>query len=122
MAIKIKKGDKVQIMGGKDRVKKTSDGAKTTKSNQGKVMQVLPEFGKLVVEGLNERVKHLRPRRSGETGQKITYPSPIDISNVRLVCPKCGQPARVGIKLLSSDSKSKKKIRICKKCHESIDS
>ena len=113
MAIKIKKGDKVQIMVGKDRVKKTSDGAKTTKSNQGKVMQVLPEFGKLVVEGLNERVKHLRPRRSGETGQKITYPSPIDISNVRLVCPKCGQPARVGIKLLSSDSKSKKKIRIC---------
>ncbi|PIR93708.1 50S ribosomal protein L24 [Candidatus Falkowbacteria bacterium CG10_big_fil_rev_8_21_14_0_10_39_11] len=120
--MKIRKGDKVQIMAGKDRVKKTSGGDKTTKSNQGKVMQVLPEFDKVVVESLNEQVKHLRPRRDGETGQKITYSSPIDISNVMLICPKCSKPTRVGSKMLETDSKGKKKIRICKKCKEAIDS
>jgi large subunit ribosomal protein L24 len=121
MNYKLKKGDKVQIIAGSDRVKKTKSGDKTTKSNQGKVMQVFPEVGKVVVEGLNMRVKHLRPKRQGETGQKIEFPSAVDISNVLLVCPKCNQPARVGFKLLDSKEKGKKKIRICRKCKESID-
>ncbi|OGF30379.1 50S ribosomal protein L24 [Candidatus Falkowbacteria bacterium RIFOXYD2_FULL_35_9] len=122
MKQKIKTGDKVKIIAGKDRHKKTAKNEKTTKENKGKVIQVLPELNKVVVEGLNERIKHMKPRKSGETGQKITYPSPLDISNVMLICPKCNKSTRVGFKVLETDQKGKKKIRICKKCNESIDS
>lgn len=122
MKYKIKKGDKVQIIAGKDRLKRTKNGKKTTKANQGKVLQVLPELGKVVVEGLNTRFKHIRPRQQGESGQRIEYPSPVEISNVMLVCPKCNKPARIGYKQLDSDQKGKNKIRICKKCGEAIDS
>jgi large subunit ribosomal protein L24 len=122
MSIKIKKGDKVQIFSGKDRLKKTKEGQKTGKANQGKVLQVLPSLKKVVVEGLNIRYKHVRPRRQGESGQRIEYPAPIDISNVRLVCPKCNKPTRVGYKLLETDQKGRKKIRLCKKCKEAMES
>lgn len=120
--MRIKKGDKVQILAGKDRHKKTKEGQKTTKTNVGKVLQVLPDMNKVVVEGLNLRYKHLRPKKMGETGQRIEFPNPIDVSNVALICPKCSKPTRVGYKLLSSDKKGSKKIRICKKCNEAIDS
>jgi large subunit ribosomal protein L24 len=118
---KIKKGDKVQIMAGKDRLKRTGQGQKTDKSNQGKVLQVLKSEGKIVVEGLNLHVKHVRPKRSGEKGQKISYPAPMDISNVMVVCPKCGNPTRLGFRLLDTDKKSEKKARLCRKCKEVID-
>ena len=122
MIKKIKKGDLVQIVTGKDRVKKTKGGEKTTKTNQGKVVQVFPESGKVVVEGLNMRIKHLKPRKQGESGQKIEFPAPIDISNIMLVCPRCKKPTRVGYKLLDTAEKGKKKIRICRHCQEAIDS
>lgn len=119
--MKIRKGDKVQIIKGRDRVKKTKSGDKTTKANQGKVIQVLVKEKKVVVEGLNMLVKHMRPRKQGEKGQKIEFPSPINIANVMLVCPKCNQATRVGYKILETDVKSKRKIRICRKCKEAID-
>ena len=119
--MKIKKGDKVQITAGKDRVKKTKKGEKSAKGNQGKVLQVIPEIGKLVVEGLNLRFKHVRAKREGEKGQRIEFPAAMNVSNVKLVCPKCNKAVRVGYKVLDSDVKGNKKIRICKKCNESID-
>ncbi|HMB25972.1 MAG TPA: 50S ribosomal protein L24 [Patescibacteria group bacterium] len=119
--MKIKKGDKVQIIAGKDRVKKQKKGGKSEKGNQGKVIQVLPKENKAVIDGLNLRYKHVRPRKEGEKGQRIEFPAPIDISNVLLVCPKCHKTTRVGYKLLDSDLKGKKKIRICKKCNQAID-
>ena len=122
MSIKIKKGDRVQIIAGKDRLKKTKSGEKTTKANQGKVLQVLPGLNKVVVEGLNIHYKHVRPKKQGEKGQRIEYPAPLDISNVKLICPKCNQTARVGWQLLETDQKARKKIRICKKCQQAIDS
>ena len=119
--MKIKKGDKVQILRGKDRVKKSKKGEKTAKGNQGKVIQVFPAASKVVVEGLNLRYKHVRPRREGEKGQRIEFPGALDVSKVMLICPKCSQPTRVGYKLLATDLKDKKKIRICKKCRQAID-
>ncbi|MBI5076902.1 50S ribosomal protein L24 [Candidatus Falkowbacteria bacterium] len=119
--MKIKKGDKVQIIKGKDRVRRTKKGDKTGKGNQGKVIQVIPEKGLVVVENLNLRYKHVRPRREGEKGQRIQFPAPIRAENVILVCPRCGKSARVGYKLLETDAKGWKKIRICKKCKEAID-
>lgn len=115
--MKIKKGDKVQIIKGKDRVKRGKKG----KSNSGKVLNVLSDRKKVVVEGLNLRFKHVRPKKEGEKGQRIEFPAPISIGNVMLLCPKCNQPTRVGYKVLTSDMKGSKKIRICRKCHEAID-
>jgi large subunit ribosomal protein L24 len=101
--MKIKKGDQVLIISGKDRGKK------------GKVLQAFPKERKIVVEGVNLKKKHQRPRRPGEKGQIIQFPAPIDVSNVKLICPRCGKATRVGFKI-----EEKKKYRICKKCNREI--
>jgi large subunit ribosomal protein L24 len=101
--MKIKKNDQVLIMKGKDRGKK------------GKVLDVFPREGRLVVEGVNIRKKHVRAKRTGEKGQIVETPAPLNVANVRLICPKCGQPAKVGRKITE-----KKKYRVCKKCGQEI--
>jgi len=97
--MKIKKSDTVLIISGKDR------------GRRGKVLKVLPKEEKLVVEGINLRKKHLKPRRTGEKGQIIQFPAPLHISNIKLICSKCGKTTRVGYKM-----ESERKQRICKKC------
>ena len=101
--MKIKKGDNVIIISGKDRGKK------------GKVSKALPNKGKIIVEGINIVKKHRRSRRENEKGQIIEIPSPINISNVKLICPKCAKAVRVGYRLTESG-----KFRICKKCGQEI--
>lgn len=103
--MKIKKGDKVKILKGRDRGK------------IGKVLNMSLKKGKLTVEGLNLSVKHARPRRQGEKGQRIQYPAPLDIAKVMVVCPKCSKPTRLGYKILEN----KKKVRLCRRCQEVID-
>jgi len=105
----IKKNDKVKILSGKDRGK------------IGKVLQVLPAENRLSIEGLNLLIKHLRPRRDGEKGQRIEFPAFISATNVALVCPKCGRPTRIGFKIASSEDKKDKKMRACRKCGEIIE-
>lgn len=119
--MKIKKGDKVQIIRGKDRVRRNKKGEKKDKANQGKVAKVIVGKNQVIVEGLNLCYKHTRPKREGEKGQRIEFPAPLNVAKVMLVCPKCGRPTRVGYKLLAGDLKGGKKIRICRKCHEAID-
>jgi len=97
--MKIKKNDTVLIISGKDRGKK------------GKVLEVFPKEGKLLVEGVNIRKKHVRPKKSGEKGQIVESPSPFFLSNAKLICFKCAKATRVGYKIIE-----KKKHRICKKC------
>jgi large subunit ribosomal protein L24 len=97
--MKIKKGDTVIIISGKDRGK------------TGKVLRAFPKEGRIIVEGVNLRKKHVRPRRAGEKGQIIALPVSIDASNVKLICQNCGKPTRVGYKI-----EGEKKYRICKKC------
>lgn len=104
----IKKNDKVKILSGKD------------KGKTGKVLQVLARYERVSVEGLNLAIKHMRPRRQGEKGQRIEFPAPLHISNLMLVCPKCGKPTRVEYKVLDIAGK-KKKVRTCKKCKQNID-
>ena len=101
--MKIKKGDNVKILSGKDRGK------------TGKVSRVLPDAGKALVDGLNLVKKHIRPRKQGEKGQRVSVPAAIDISNLMLVCPKCSKATRVGFKV-----SEKNKFRICKKCGSEI--
>ncbi|KPJ73354.1 50S ribosomal protein L24 [Parcubacteria bacterium DG_74_1] len=117
--MKIKKGDTVLIISGKDRGKK------------GKVLEALSKEGKISIEGINLMKKHQKPKKSGEKGQIVQLPKPIDISNVKLICPKCGKATRIGYKLFKEHRSShasaealaaedKKKYRICKKCGQEI--
>lgn len=99
--MKIKKGDTVLIIKGKDR-KKT-----------GRVMKALPKEEKVIIEGLNLVKKHLRPRRMGEKGQIIEVPRAIFVSNVKLICPKCKKAVKVGYTFVDG-----RKLRQCKKCLE----
>ncbi len=111
--MKIKKGDKIKITAGKDNGK------------TGKVLQVFPLKNRASVEGLNLLIKHMRPRKQGEAGQRIEFPAPLNISNMNLVCPKCNKTARVSykyIEITKEGQKTKKqKIRICNKCKQAID-
>ncbi len=101
--MKIKKNDNIIILTGKDRDK------------QGKVLRVLTEDNKVLVEGMNLKKKHQRPRKQGEKGQMIDMPHPIHVSNVALYCGSCGKGVRMGAKL-----NGKKKVRVCKKCGKEI--
>lgn len=97
--MKIRKGDNVIVLTGKDRGK------------SGKVLQSLPKNEQVVVESINLRKKHSRPRKQGEKGQMIEKSFPLHISNVQLLCPQCFKPTRVGFKI-DGENKS----RMCKKC------
>lgn len=101
--MKIKKGDTVLVISGKYRAK------------TGKILKILPKERKILAEGINLVKKHQKPRKAGEKGQIVEMPSPINVSNVKLVCQKCGKAARIGYKIIE-----KKKYRICKKCEQEI--
>ncbi len=102
--MKIKKGDNVKIIKGKD------------KGKMGKVLKAIPKENKILVEGLNLVKKHAKPRREGEKGEIVLVPRPISVSNVMLVCPHCHQPTRVGYRMVNG-----KKHRFCKKCEQIIE-
>lgn len=100
--MKIKKGDKVKVLLGKDRGK------------EGKVEKVLIKKGKVFVERINLYKKHVR--KMGEIeGGIIEIPKPLDISNVALVCPECKKVTRVGHKVEGGV-----KMRVCKRCGKEI--
>ena len=101
--MKIKKGDQVLIISGKDRGRK------------GKILDVFPKDGRVVVEAVNIKKRHVKPKKSGEKGQIVEMPAPIHISNVKLICSKCGKATRIGYKIID-----KKKFRTCKKCGQEI--
>lgn len=106
MKFKIKVNDKVTVIAGKD------------KGKSGKVLQVMPENNKIVVEGINTMYKHIKSRQKGEKGQRVQFNGPVAVSNLMLACPKCNKNAKIGIKM-SEDGKQKS--RFCKKCNEVID-
>lgn len=101
--MKLKKGDTVLIISGKDKGKK------------GKILRVLPNDKRIMVEGVFIMKKHVRPKRQGEKGQRLEIPGYIDASNAKLVCSKCGKAVRIGYKIMGD-----KKYRICKKCNQEI--
>jgi large subunit ribosomal protein L24 len=97
--LKIKKGDRIRVLSGKDRGK------------EGNVTRVVPKTGKVIVDGVNVAKKHQKPTRSTMQGGIIDRDMPLDASNVAVLCPK-GHPTRVGYKFNTDGSKS----RVCKKC------
>ncbi len=109
--MKLKKGDTVLIIAGKD------------KGRTAKVLKSLPKELKVLVDGINLKSKHVRPKKEGEKGQVVKVPLPLDISNAKFLCPKCGKAVRLGYKIVGDPSNSSgqvKKFRICKKCQSEI--
>ena len=96
--MKIKTGDKVRVITGKD------------KGKEGNVLQVFPDLGRVVVEGVNIMKKHLR-KQGNRAGQKIEFPAPLHISNVQIISSKTGKTGRVGYKTIETEGKQKK-IRV----------
>jgi large subunit ribosomal protein L24 len=107
MTAKVRKGDRVRVLTGKDVGK------------EGRVISVLPEKGRVLVEGVNRVKRHekIRPAkgRGGQEGGIVTTELPIDLSNVTLICPTDG-PARVGFKVDAEGVKT----RICRKCGQEL--
>lgn len=97
--MKIKKGDTVKILRGKDRGK------------TGPVLHAFPTELRVTVEGANLMKKRVRPKRQGQKGETVLVPRSLAISNVMLICPSCKKPTRVGSRM-----EGETKVRFCKKC------
>lgn len=102
--VHVKSGDKVIIISGRD------------KGKEGKVLEVSPSEGKVIIEGCNMATKHAKPRKMGEQGGLLQVETAIYASKVMLVCPKCGKPTRLAHKVLADGSKK----RLCKACGETF--
>ena len=100
---RIKKGDTVILLIGKD------------KKKSGKVLKVLSANNKIIIDGLNTVKKHQRPKNQGEKGQVVTVSRPVNISNVKLICPSCKKATGVAYKFETKGEKTVK-VRVCKKC------
>jgi len=100
----VKKDDLVMIVAGKD------------KGKSGKVLRVMPDKGRVLVENLNLMKRHTRPSRTNSEGGIIEKEAPIALSNVQLLCQGCNKPARTGLRVLEDGSK----VRFCKKCNEIV--
>jgi large subunit ribosomal protein L24 len=102
--MKIRKGDLVRVLTGKDRGK------------EGEVIRAIPERGKVIVAGVNLAKKHQRPLNATMQGGIIDKDMPIPVANVAIVCSDCG-PTRVGYRFDDDGTK----VRVCKKCRKDLD-
>ena len=100
----VKKGDTVLIISGDDHGKK------------GKVLEVSPKEGKVIVEGLNMVKKHVKPRKMGETGGIVEAEGALYASKVQVICPSCKKPTRVSHKRVADDNGKMRSVRVC--CHK----
>jgi large subunit ribosomal protein L24 len=104
MPLHVKKGDKVQVISGKD------------KGKQGVILEAFPKLNRVLVEGVNVVKKHAKPSQANPQGGILSQEAPIHVSNVMPLDPKTGAPTRVGYKLVDG-----KKVRVAKKSGETLD-
>lgn len=103
--IKIKKGDKVKVISGKDR------------GRSGLAVKILRKKGQIIVEGINLVKKHVKPSGKDQKGGIVEIEKPLWLNKVALICPECGGPTRIGRQI----DKGGKKYRLCRKCKSLID-
>ncbi len=97
--MKLKKGDQILIIKGKDKNKKA------------KILRGFPRKEMILAEGINIKKVHKKAKKEGEKGQVVEIAFPFPSSKAKLICPKCGKPARIGYLIQEG-----KKQRVCKKC------
>lgn len=102
--MRIIKGDNVIMISGKDKGKK------------GKVLKSFPKDSLVIIDNINLKNKHQKPKSAGKKGEKIKVSRPVAVSSVMLICKNCNKPTRVGYKILAGG----KKNRICKKCGQAV--
>jgi large subunit ribosomal protein L24 len=98
--MKIRKGDRVVVLSGKDR------------GREGTVTRAIPGKGRVIVDGANVAKRHQKPTKQTQQGGIIDKEMPLDVSNVAILCPSCGKPTRVGHRFEPDGTK----VRICRKC------
>lgn len=103
--MKVVKEDTVLVISGNSR------------GTKGKVLKVFPKDDRIIVEGVNFIHRHTKPSQKNQQGGIIEKEAPINVSNVMVICNKCGEPTRVGRKILQEDEKSTR-ARMCRKCGE----
>lgn len=108
----VKKGDTVILRTGKYKDKFTKPGTRKT----GKVLEVSPKEGKVIIEGVNKVKKHIKPRQAGQPGGIIEAEAPVYACKVQVVCPKCDKPTRVGHEFKDGKGGEIEKVRVCRKC------
>lgn len=101
--MKLKKGDEVKIVRGKD------------KGKQGTIEKVLTKYNKVLIPGINMVKRHLKARSQRQKAEIVSKPMPLAIANVMLICPKCKLKTRVGYSMQDD-----KQARVCKKCEQII--
>jgi large subunit ribosomal protein L24 len=101
--MKLRKGDRVKVLTGKDRGK------------DGEIMRVIPDRNKVIIDGVNVAKKHQRSTRATMQGGIIDKDMPVPAANVALLCPSCG-PTRIGYRFEGDGTK----VRICKKCRSDV--
>ena len=100
---KIKKNDNVEVLAGKD------------KGKRGSVVRIIPKKNKVIVSGVNIVKKAMKRRSQQDQGGIVEVEAPLHISNVGVVCKKCGRPVKIGYKIDGD-----KKVRVCRKCGETL--
>lgn len=100
----VRKNDLVEVITGEE------------KERRGRVLEVVPEKTRAIVEGVNLVKKHQRARSQAKPSGIVTVPAPLHISNLMLICPKCNKKTKVRMEKIE-----KKRVRICRKCGESIE-
>jgi len=101
--MKLKKGDLVKVVLGKD------------KGKQAKIEKILPKIDKVLVTGVNQYKRHLKARAQGQSSEIVTITKPLSSQNVALICPHCKLQTRIGFKIEKNG-----KIRVCRKCEKKI--
>lgn len=104
-AHQLRKDDQVEVLSGKD------------KGRVGKILKVDPQSNKAIVEKVNMVKRHAKPNPANQQGGIIDKEAMLNLSNLQLICPKCAKTSRIGKKILDDGSK----VRVCKKCGESVD-
>ena len=100
---KIKKNDNVEVLAGKD------------KGKRGSVVRIIPKSDRVIVSGVNIVKKAMKRRSQQDQGGIVEVEAPLHISNVGVVCKKCGRPVKIGYKIDGD-----KKVRVCRKCGETL--
>ena len=105
-AHQLRKDDQVEVLSGKD------------KGRVGKILRVDPKNNKAIVEKVNMVKRHTKPNPANQQGGIIDKEAMLDLSNLKLICPKCTKTVRLGRKVLDDGSK----VRVCKKCGDAVES